>query len=613
MEVAQAEGWPAPVISAAKVQDETFRCRIAPGGVAEGSTKQAARHAAALHAFAAYGAPATGGTPLAQLHEYLQAEGLSVVFDEQQLPALFEATVFVDGRVLARASAGSVKAAKDAAAALAHGTLEAEPISTVGDRVQALVKDAWLDATTPAQRKRLNVTVLAGFVQEVCEPGAGELRGEWTAVSVACGTAHCAEARADGGAPSAALRDCHAEVLARRGLVRYLHAQLQRAQLGEESVFREAPAGAAGEAFEVHEGVRFHLYVSKAPCGDASIGGLRAGGRRPARRKCPGGGGGGAWHWPRCARDTLGKLRCKLDSGESLTPLRLEPTQRARKMSCSDKILKWNVLGVQGALLSHLIPSPVYAASVTICDAPPFGYSHGDAARALCCRLDPIAGAARACVRVHHPELHRAAAAGGAAVSTAGHGQKAAAQHVAAVWVVGTALELVADARRGMRSGIDRCVALDHISILHALAQEQLWDAPVVTFEPAEGWRSTTVANGRSATGVGSSKAEAAEAAAQALVSDLLTRDFCVAETSQQRLFDSFKVLWLHDASRRPPDFAELKQGSAKHAAAKAMLLAHFEAHWNQRWFSSAAAVDAGPRPRAAARREDPCEPTIIS
>lgn len=65
--------------------------------------------------------------------------------------------------------------------------------------------------------------------------------------------------------------DSHAEVIARRGLIRFFLRQLAIlfSNSGEKSIFEQPKV--KGAKIRLRDGVQFHLYISTAPCGDAAI------------------------------------------------------------------------------------------------------------------------------------------------------------------------------------------------------------------------------------------------------------------------------------------------------------------------------------------------------
>ncbi|XP_051239053.1 double-stranded RNA-specific editase B2-like [Dicentrarchus labrax] len=177
------------------------------------------------------------------------------------------------------------------------------------------------------------------------------------------------------------LSDCHAEVVSRRALVRFLYAQLElllckSSDCEEQSIFLPNKGGGGG-IYRLREGILFHMYVSSSPCGDARLNcPYETTAAYPSRR----------FH---C------HLRVKVDGGEGTLPI---TARRANQkwdgvaagkplvtMSCTDKMAKWSVVGLQGALLSHLV-EPVYLHSLTVGTL-----SHtGHLGRAVARRLAPV-------------------------------------------------------------------------------------------------------------------------------------------------------------------------------------------------------------------------------
>lgn len=157
------------------------------------------------------------------------------------------------------------------------------------------------------------------------------------------------------------INDCHAEIISRRCLKDFFYTNLELLIEGEgdESIFEKRDGG----GFRLKPHIKFHLYISTAPCGDARI--------FAPHEECI---GDAVDRHPN--RNSRGVLRTKIESGEGTIPVKggqciqtwdsiLPGQERLLTMSCSDKIASWNVLGLQGALLSHFV-EPIYLDSIIL-------------------------------------------------------------------------------------------------------------------------------------------------------------------------------------------------------------------------------------------------------
>ncbi|XP_036906536.1 double-stranded RNA-specific adenosine deaminase isoform X3 [Sturnira hondurensis] len=203
------------------------------------------------------------------------------------------------------------------------------------------------------------------------------------------------------------VNDCHAEIISRRGFVRFLYNELMKynPQTAKDSIFEPARGG---EKLQIKKTVSFHLYISTAPCGDGALFDKSCSDRAVESTD--------SRHYPVFENPKQGKLRTKVENGEGTIPVEssdIVPTwdgirlgERLRTMSCSDKILRWNVLGLQGALLTHFL-HPVYLKSVTL----GYLFSQGHLTRAICCRVTRDGSAFEDGLRhpfiVNHPKVGR--------------------------------------------------------------------------------------------------------------------------------------------------------------------------------------------------------------
>ncbi|XP_073836965.1 adenosine deaminase, tRNA-specific 1 [Musca autumnalis] len=212
-------------------------------------------------------------------------------------------------------------------------------------------------------------TVLAGIVMY------NSLKNTFEVVSLGCGTKCIGKSKL---CPKGLiLNDSHAEVLARRALLRYFYYHLQQAmKTNDDTVFEWIPER---NKCKLKDELSFHFLCTQIPCGDACIieDTRNKDDHEPLHKKCK---------LDECinSRETTKDDYCGdvvytgaklLGSGHTddieqiVGAVRTKPGrgERTLSMSCSDKLAKWQVMGIQGTLLDRILDKPVYFKTLNFC------------------------------------------------------------------------------------------------------------------------------------------------------------------------------------------------------------------------------------------------------
>lgn len=160
-----------------------------------------------------------------------------------------------------------------------------------------------------------------------------------------------------------AVHDSHAEVLVRRCALRWLIEEIDRAASnGSHSAWISKTAD---DRYRLKDGVCMIMYISTPPCGDASMRFLATfQDKEIAALK-------DSAVFPILSPNVASRGR---DNYSLFGVLRTKPgradSPQTLSLSCSDKIARWNVLGIQGALGSAFF-HPIYLTKIIIGQVPP--------------------------------------------------------------------------------------------------------------------------------------------------------------------------------------------------------------------------------------------------
>ncbi|KAF4716940.1 hypothetical protein FOZ62_018960, partial [Perkinsus olseni] len=232
------------------------------------------------------------------------------------------------------------------------------------DRIASAVVGTYRSLTGTSAESPMAPNVLAGFVI------FDEKSDKMEVLSLAVGTKYLPPniVREDEEGRNELVHDCHAEVLARLALLRWLD-------------------GCA----EWPESKTLHMYTSSAPCGNACIKRWISGRKEKFDPE--------GKLWPAAEHKKVelhsvpeGQVEATFKAAQGDPPMKeyfpkgivrasaIEDT-RGRILSCSDKIALWNVLGIEGG--GDRRARPIFIRSITVGRK----FSRGSCERALCCRM----------------------------------------------------------------------------------------------------------------------------------------------------------------------------------------------------------------------------------
>lgn len=179
--------------------------------------------------------------------------------------------------------------------------------------------------------------------------------------------------------------DGHALIIARRALLVYFYEQLLKLIKNEPSIFQFSGPDIR-TLVVLKKKYEIHLYTKNPPCGDARWYTLNQHGSLydedvEVRND----------HW---TFYNSGKGRGAVQQKGERNQIDLA--------SCSDKLMLWNYVGLQGALLSNFV-TPIFINSLTISN----DYAPENLTRAFCCRFNPQKGKANVERGIVHPWIQQ--------------------------------------------------------------------------------------------------------------------------------------------------------------------------------------------------------------